>query len=97
MPPCLLRGEVQDINRTAGKNAVRMLGMAMDMLEALSCVLEPKSGQPIQMRIGIHTGSIVAGEPLLPQGAVVACLLGGPPVCALPVDPLLRCVNAAVL
>ncbi len=52
---------VQDCERTAVKNAMRMLGMAVDMLEAVKQVQHPKTGKPIQMRIGIHTGSIVAG------------------------------------
>jgi class 3 adenylate cyclase len=37
--------------------------MAFEMLDIVKTVEDPRTpGKPIEMRIGIHTGSIVAGE-----------------------------------
>lgn len=38
-----------------------MLRVAQDMLKKVKLVKHPKTNKPIQMRIGIHTGSIVGG------------------------------------
>lgn len=42
-------------------HAVQMLRMAVDMVDCTRRVLSPVTGQPIQMRFGIHTGNIVGG------------------------------------
>ncbi|KAL8613988.1 hypothetical protein ACOMHN_023223 [Nucella lapillus] len=38
-----------------------MADLAMDMLEEASCVLSPASGKPLQIRVGLHSGGVVAG------------------------------------
>jgi hypothetical protein len=58
-------------------NAATMLCLAFEMLEKVSEVMDPLTQKPIEMRIGIHTGSIIAGvwmkrtSPLCPQLAEV--------------------------
>jgi class 3 adenylate cyclase len=42
-------------------NAVSMLRMAVDMVDCTRRVLNPITGEPIQMRFGLHTGNIVGG------------------------------------
>ena len=42
-------------------HADRLAAFAVDMLEASKGVLRPDTGEPLQMRIGLHTGSVVAG------------------------------------
>ncbi|CAG5127184.1 unnamed protein product [Candidula unifasciata] len=34
---------------------------ALDMVEQASCVMSPATGKPLQIRVGIHTGPVVAG------------------------------------
>ncbi|BFZ10415.1 hypothetical protein BsWGS_13454 [Bradybaena similaris] len=34
---------------------------ALDMVEQAACVLSPATGKPLQIRVGIHTGPVVAG------------------------------------
>ena len=51
----------QDAETSTQKSAARLLAMAFEMLQIVRSVKDPRSGQPIEMRIGIHTGSIVAG------------------------------------
>ncbi|ETW08645.1 hypothetical protein, variant [Aphanomyces invadans] len=38
-----------------------LIRMATDMQREVSKVMDPNSGEPLQMRIGIHIGSIIAG------------------------------------
>ncbi len=57
---CLCQ-QTQDYENSTAKNAARLLAMAFEMLEIVKTVSNPATGEPIQMRIGIHTGSIVAG------------------------------------
>jgi class 3 adenylate cyclase len=51
----------QEFEKSTAKNAARLLAMAFDMLDIVKTVEDPVTKEPIQMRIGIHTGSIVAG------------------------------------
>ena len=51
-----LQSESSSVN-----TAVTMLCLAFDMLKNVSKVLDPLTKKPIEMRIGIHTGSIIAG------------------------------------
>lgn len=46
---------------TSSNNAVTMLCLAFEMLKNVSKVLDPLTKKPIEMRIGIHTGNIIAG------------------------------------
>jgi class 3 adenylate cyclase len=52
----------QDYEKSTSKNAARLLAMAFEMLDIVKTVEDPVTHEPIQMRIGIHTGSIVAGK-----------------------------------
>jgi hypothetical protein len=49
-------------DRTAFKNAARLVAMAYEMLDVVRSVQHPKTHEPIEIRIGIHTGSLVAGN-----------------------------------
>ncbi|XP_037502993.2 guanylate cyclase soluble subunit beta-2-like [Rhipicephalus sanguineus] len=42
-------------------HADRLVAMGLDMITATKSVLNPVSGEPIQMRIGVHTGYATAG------------------------------------
>ncbi|RYY33649.1 hypothetical protein EON62_04035, partial [archaeon] len=42
-------------------HAVRMLSMAMDMVDVTRRIKNPLTGQPIMMRFGLHTGDVIGG------------------------------------
>lgn len=42
-------------------SALSMLRMALDMLDAVKRLSNPQTGEPLSMRIGLHTGSVVSG------------------------------------
>lgn len=42
-------------------HADRLIAMGLDMITATRNVLSPVNGEPIQMRIGVHTGYATAG------------------------------------
>ncbi|KAL8583442.1 hypothetical protein ACOMHN_044801 [Nucella lapillus] len=52
---------VTGVPEVQGDHAPRMADFAMDMLEEVSRVISPATDQPIQIRIGIHSGPILAG------------------------------------
>ncbi len=55
--PCFAFVQVNPIT----DNAARLVSMAFGMLKIVSNVRHPRTGEAIEMRIGIHTGAIVAG------------------------------------
>lgn len=50
-------GQLDDVK----KNAETMLKMALSMQKAVKRVTNPATGQPLKMRVGLHTGNIIAG------------------------------------
>lgn len=48
-------------NMDASVTSENLVKMAMDMLREVQKVEHPMTGEPIQMRIGIHTGTIIGG------------------------------------
>lgn len=42
-------------------HAERVLNVAIGMLMESKCVLSPINGKPIRIRIGVHSGAVVAG------------------------------------
>ena len=43
-------------------NAATLLTVAFEMLKCVKKVKDPRTNEPIEMRIGIHTGNIVGGK-----------------------------------
>ncbi|EFJ48573.1 guanylyl and adenylyl cyclase family member, partial [Volvox carteri f. nagariensis] len=61
--------------RVASSHALSVIGFAKAMLSAARHVSMPTDGQPVQIRIGIHTGPALSG--LLGRRMPRFCLFGG--------------------
>ncbi|CAG9840183.1 unnamed protein product [Diabrotica balteata] len=44
-----------------GNHAERVCDMAMDMVEAITNLKDPSTGQHLRIRVGVHSGAVVAG------------------------------------
>ncbi|EFJ39244.1 guanylyl and adenylyl cyclase family member [Volvox carteri f. nagariensis] len=42
-------------------HAHKVFAFAADMLEAARCVMMPGTGQPVRLRVGIHSGPVMSG------------------------------------
>merc|ERR1719474_2399371 len=45
----------------AANHAIKICDMAFDMMDGISMLKDPSNGEPIHMRIGCHSGPVVAG------------------------------------
>ena len=45
----------------AANHALKICDMAFDMMDGISMLKDPGTGKDVQMRIGCHTGPVVAG------------------------------------
>ena len=45
----------------AANHALKICDMAFDMMDGISMLKDPSNGEPIHMRIGCHSGPVVAG------------------------------------
>ncbi|CAH0560058.1 unnamed protein product [Brassicogethes aeneus] len=44
-----------------GKHAQRVCDMALDMVDAITDLKDPSTGQHLRIRVGVHSGAVVAG------------------------------------
>lgn len=43
-------------------HAEKVCDMALDMIEAITDLKDPSTGQHLKIRVGVHSGAVVAGE-----------------------------------
>ena len=42
-------------------HAQKICDMAFDMMDGITVMIDPGTGEPVRMRVGCHSGSVVAG------------------------------------